>query len=206
MKETKKKRGVYWLCICDCGGERSVERRSLTTTIGTKSCGCLRSGNTATRKGMTYKKSIRPQLNGVPKCESRLYSIWSAMKYRCSNPNSTGYKNYGGRGIKVCERWLEFDNFIIDMNDAYVQFKNEHGENTASIERIDVNGNYDIENCIWIHIHEQSKNRRSSIKLFINGKKYESLVEIANEYDIPITTIKGRYKSGKRGDELIYKK
>lgn len=85
------------------------------------------------------------------------WQIWSQMKGRCLNPNNKGYKNYGGRGIKVCDRWLEFANFYADMGDQpYVR---------ASIERIDVNGNYEPSNCKWIPSSEQSKNRRNVIKV-----------------------------------------
>lgn len=81
----------------------------------------------------------------------RAYSSWYCMKTRCTNPNAKSWENYGGRGIKVCERWGDFPNFLADMGERPVGY---------SIDRIDVNGNYERENCRWIPITEQSKTTR----------------------------------------------
>lgn len=82
----------------------------------------------------------------------RVYNIWNNMRHRCSNKKAKGYKHYGGRGIKVCERWNIFENFVLDM---YPSFKEG-----LVLDRIDVNGNYELDNCRWVTPSKSSKNRR----------------------------------------------
>jgi len=94
---------------------------------------------------------------------SRFYSIWRAMKVRCSNENHIAYKNYGGRGIKVCDRWFtSFENFEADMFESYEQHVKEFSEKQTSIDRVNPNGNYEPRNCRWATNLEQSKNKRNS--------------------------------------------
>lgn len=103
------------------------------------------------------------------------YAIWVTMKGRCQNPNDKSYKNYGGRGIKVCNRWQKYENFKKDMLSTY--FKG------ASIERIDVNGHYELVNCKWIKLSEQAKNRRDTIRYTFDGKT-KALTEWAKELKV----------------------
>lgn len=84
------------------------------------------------------------------------------MRKRCENKKSIGFKHYGGRGIKVCERWQKFENFFEDMGEC---------PNGMSIERIDVNGNYEPSNCKWATNAEQGLNKRNSLKLVVNGQR-----------------------------------
>jgi hypothetical protein len=98
------------------------------------------------------------------------YSVWSTMKARCNNPKSQGYKNYGARGIKICDKWLEFKGFYEDMYSGY--------EKGLSIERVDNNGNYEKENCVWADIKTQSKNKRNTAKVIYEGNEY-SIIELA---------------------------
>jgi hypothetical protein len=133
----------YATCICKCGTEKNIPIRGLLRARTTKSCGCL------TRKH---------GLHGHP-----LYSIWLGMKKRCFNPNYPDFHNYGGRGITVCTRWLDVKNFIADMESGYSE--------ELSLDRIDVNGNYEPSNCRWATSKEQSKNKQNSIYVFFNGKK-----------------------------------
>ncbi len=95
--------------------------------------------------------------------KTKFYRVWKAIKNRCNNPNVESYKDYGGRGIKICERWLEsFENFRDDMYESYLEHKKNN--NSTTINRINNNGNYEPSNCKWATYLEQTKNKRKSIK------------------------------------------
>ncbi len=133
----------YWACQCDCGGLVATQRGSLRTG-GAQSCGCL------SRHG----KSHTPE-----------HHAWAMMKGRCLNPNATGFHRYGGRGIKVCDRWTGpggFKNFFADMGPRPTR---KH-----SLDRIDVNGNYEPSNCRWASPTEQQSNKRTTHYLTYKGE------------------------------------
>jgi len=143
---------AMWNCRCDCGSEKIVGGTSLR--IGeTASCGCLRrdmvcEGNS--KHGLAKRTAKHP-----------LYHLWKGMRARCKNPNHSHYHRYGGRGIKVCERWREFDNFLHDMG--------ERPSPAHSIDRINNNGDYEPSNCHWATPIEQSRNGSRMRRVIIGG-------------------------------------
>lgn len=144
IKNGKRVR-YYYKCQCDCGNTKLV--RSDALKLGQKSCGCIFSSN-PTR----YKHGLS---------RTRLYKVFRDMKTRCYNRNSPDYKNYGGRGICICSEWL--DNYLSFKSWAE---KNGYDEKApkmqCTIDRIDVNGDYEPLNCRWVSIAIQNKNRRNN--------------------------------------------
>lgn len=149
---------VTWNCICDCGNFKEVKTHELRNG-NTKSCGCLH-GELASKRAYKHGES------GDNK--TRLYVTWIGMKNRCYNPNITGYRWYGGKGIEVCKEW----------KGDYVAFKNwalnSGYEDNLEINRIKSNGNYEPSNCQWI-------TRSENIKLAIKER-------VANSIPIRFTT------------------
>jgi hypothetical protein len=136
-------------CLCVCGNIKNI-RMNAFRTGKTKSCGCQ-------RKGITIESN---KTHGLSK--SSEYRSWYAMKARCSNPNYKNYNYWGGRGIKVCDRWLNsFENFIEDMG--------KKPANT-SLDRINNDGNYEPNNCRWATKTEQQNNRRNNKLIFISNE------------------------------------
>ncbi len=147
-KSPKSARKIFWLCQCDCGQVATVRGDHLKE-LRVRSCGCL-----DMERMTTHGKSRTPE-----------YHAWQAIKDRCGLPHHRNYKNYGGRGITICERWINsFENFFADMG--------ERPTPTHSIDRWpDNDGHYEPANCRWATRKEQVDNRRNSLLCTINGKK-----------------------------------
>jgi len=148
----KKNNKAHWNCRCDCGSLVAVNGVHLRNG-NTKSCGCWkleassRTGKSNTTHGLRHRSE---------------YRIWVLMKSRCYNPKDKGYKNYGGRGIIVSERWKDnFENFLTDMG--------PRPSKKFSIERQDNDGNYEPGNCHWATDQEQANNRRTNVIVSYKG-------------------------------------
>ena len=169
------------LCRCDCGNNIVTDPRSLF--IGhTKSCGCL-------QKEIVSKSSkLRCTTHG--KTKTKEYSTWGHMKGRCYNKSNAKYKDYGGRGIKVCDRWLEsFENFFEDMENAPSKFH--------SIERLNVNGDYEPSNCKWATNAEQAVNKRKHRVVAYEGR-FMPLSEACRLAKVSYQTALYRLNKGKQ--------
>lgn len=143
---------TYWDFQCDCGNIKSIPARSVKNGA-ISSCGCLKS-DVMRERNTSHGHSGRTG-------RSMVYSVWSAMVARCTNPNVPQWGDYGGRGIAVCDRWLRFENFLEDMGEP---------EKGMSIDRIDNSKGYCKENCRWATPKEQVGNRRNTLFLTVNGR------------------------------------
>lgn len=174
--EIRNKNGhILYNVRCDCGKEKQVLGSSLRS-------GASRSCN---------KCSLLTGSHGMWK--SREFSIWQYMKDRCYNPNNTRYKNYGGRGIIVCDKWkYSFINFYLDMGES----------NNLTIDRINVNGNYEPSNCRWSTPKIQARNRTNNV--FYTYKKQTKCVgEWCELLKMPTSTFYNRIKRGWSIDKII---
>lgn len=166
-----------WTCICECGQTAIVIAKALRRGV-TTSCGCLqreRASTANTRHGQTVSG------------RSGAYRTWQAMLTRCTNPNQRSYRDYGGRGIDVCERWLgSFEAFFADM-----------GERPAglTIDRIDNARGYDPGNCRWATRVEQQRNSRATKFVTVDGTS-DTLAGWAERTGIPATAIRARIARG----------
>ncbi len=143
-----------WTCKCVCGKIVSKDTKSLVEG-STKSCGC--------KKIELRNQSGKYMKHGM--YETRLYRIWASMRNRCTNSTNPAYKDYGGRGITVCNEWNEFTVFMDwALNNGY--------SDDLTIDRIDVNGNYEPDNCRWATFSVQANNKRTSRYIEYRGEKH----------------------------------
>lgn len=145
-----KNQRVFWLCQCDCGNEKSVNGSHLMNGA-IKSCGCL-------------QNEVRIQTHTIHGDHgTKEYIAWKSMKGRCYNENNEKYPNYGGRGIIVCERWLNsYDTFLSDMGRS--------PSNKLSLDRINTNGNYELGNCRWATSETQMNNMTTNRHITYKGE------------------------------------
>lgn len=171
----KTKCGTYWDAICECGNNIKI-RGSHFKNGHTKTCGCSKEKHGAT--GTT------------------IYIAWKAIKRRCHNANNDKYKDYGGRGITVCDKWLTFNGFYEDMGDQ---------PEGHTIDRIDVNGNYCKENCRWATREQQDNNKRNSVKITYNNKT-QTVTQWSKELGVTKDYLRGRLiRSNYSVNEVINK-
>ena len=171
------KTGTFWLCLCDCGNMKSVSAGNLHSGW-TKSCGCYKAETSAAHffsQDDTRKNNLR------------LYSIHKSMKQRCLNEKHKCYKNYGGRGITICESWLGengFKNFVLWA-------KSNGYKDGLTIDRVDTNGNYCPENCRWVTMKENANNKSDNRYIEYNGE-VKTMSQWADYCGISQTELKRR--------------
>jgi hypothetical protein len=192
--ETRKNGGSDWVCLCDCG-ETTVAVGSRIRLGKTKSCGCL---------GIEWAKSLGANKVFIEKRANALvvhghkrrgsasveYKTWLAMKRRCYDPKCKDYANWGGRGIKVCDRWVKsFTNFFEDMG--------LRPDGNYSIDRLRSNEDYSPDNCRWATLEEQGgENRRDLTSITIGELSFHSIAAACRHFGVKLTTAHYRISSG----------
>lgn len=191
LSDKKVGRKTFWDCKCDCGNFKTV-RTDILKSGKTLSCGCLKK---------EQDKINLPNGQGRVKhgfSKMRIYHIWDRMHSRCENSSNSSYANYGGRGIKVCPEWSDVNGFI-----KWAYF---HGyQSNLTIDRIDVNGNYEPANCRWATWDEQAKNKQNTILIKYLGQT-KPLTVWASELGIDKALLRNRYKLGIRPPRIFQKK
>lgn len=167
---------------CDCGAEKFVHACQLRSGT-TMSCGCLRAEVAplvARKHGRSHTKE---------------HAAWKALRARCMSPRNKDFRRYGGRGITICQRWLDsFEAFLADMGPA--------GEAT-SIDRIDVHGNYEPGNCRWATVLQQANNKTNSRRVTHHHGREQTAAQWAREFGINYGTFLSRLSRGAMGDRLF---
>jgi hypothetical protein len=163
-------RSARWLCRCDCGKEFVTLSKSIISGR-TKTCGC-----SAGQHQITHGKTKTPE-----------FVLWQGIKERCANPKHKAYKNYGGRGITVCSRWLDFQNFYDDMC--------PRPNKDLQIDRIDNNKGYSKENCRWVSRQENFRNKRNNSIVTLHGKAMTA-TEAAEITGLTLSGVLHRKKAG----------
>lgn len=177
MVESSGKRYPVWRCVCLCGTKKNLYGSSLK--YGTsKSCGCYNRDQLVKRATHGHARKGNP---------SRTYISWFQMKSRCLSKKCKAYKNYGGRGITICKRWLTFSNFLDDMGECPPGLTLERVNNKT--------GNYEPKNCVWDTRRVQSRNKRNNVVLAFNGKT-QIATDWANQIGIDPNTLFARVRLG----------
>ena len=181
----RKHKEVAWKCICDCG--KTIIASGYNLRIGkTKSCGCY-------MVDQTKKANTKHGMFGKP-----IYRTYFNMKNRCYNPNYCLYKDYGGRGISVCDEWIGENGFS-----HFYEWAKENGYRPdLSLDRINCNRNYSPQNCRWVNMVAQQNNRRNNHTITANGETH-TMAEWARITKIPYCTIQRRIRSGWKESDAV---
>lgn len=178
----RKSRLAHWSCSCDCGRTTVTSGNELRNG-GTKSCGCWIRDHMAARQ-RTHGQTRSPE-----------FKAWGSLLERCENPDAKDYPNYGGRGVRVCERWRNsFENFLTDMG--------RRPTSVHSVDRKDVNGHYEPGNCRWATRSEQQRNRRCN-RMVTAMSQTLSAAEWAERSGISYPTLLSRLDHGWDGDLAV---
>lgn len=177
-----------WRCECACGNAKIATGTNLRNGLYV-SCGCH-------RDKLLVARNVDRTKHGQAKTyeQSPEYQAWSAMKARCQSIDSGNWDNYGARGIKVCGRWQEFETFFEDMG--------RRPSSRHTLERDDVNGNYEPSNCRWATWKEQGRNKRSNVRLMYRGENL-CLAEWAERSGLSPEVIQWRYHNGWPAEEIV---
>ena len=177
------KKDTQWLCKCDCGNAKIVKTSNLRSK-SVRSCGCYAkeiSSKVHKKHGLTHTK---------------LFEIWHGMRRRCLSKTHKNYKDYGGRGIKICSKWPDFKNFYDwALSNGY--------KKGLTIDRINVNGNYEPSNCRWATQKEQQNNRRNNVRITYQGQTM-TLTQLAEKYNIKMATLRGRLNKGLDLEDALF--
>ena len=196
-----EKETTYWKCKCECGNEIIRAKSYLTSKRASnsiQSCGCYQKecAKTSIAKihaNKTHDNNKYRQTHGDAK--SHFYNQYHGILRRCTNPNERSYMDYGGRGIS-CE-WNSYEEFKRDMYDSYKQHVEKYGEKNTSIDRIDVDKNYNKDNCRWITLDEQRLNKTTTIYVDYDDGSSITLKELSVKLNIHYQTLLSRYKRSK---------
>lgn len=175
MEKHGKHKRPFWKCLCDCGNTKIVGSNSLRTG-STRSCGCLR------------KELARDNHYLGNPYRQKLYGILRMVKKRCTDKEYEHYKNYGGRGITLCEEWSGEEGF-----DNFVKWSMESGyKEGLTLDRIDNDKGYSSDNCQWATRKHQSNNKRNNIWITLNGET-KTLMEWCEYYNVPYGRVEARF-------------
>lgn len=176
---------MMWRCRCDCGTERNVLGKDLRSGKST-SCGCI-----------SFEK-FKSAVTKHGFCHHPLYTVWLNMKARCNNVNFDQYKNYGGRGIKICKEW--------ESNpEAFIRWGLENGyEYGLQIDRIDNNMGYSPSNCHFVSAAENQNNKRTNRVIIYKGRK-QTLMQWSRELGVPESRIRNRLDRGWSVKDALFK-
>lgn len=181
---SNNKNRTMWRCVCECGNETIVYSYHLRNGSST-SCGC-------------FRREVASNRTTHGKTNSRIYHIWAMMKERCFCPTLEAYENYGGRGITVCDEW---------KNDfqAFYDWAIANGyKDDLTIDRINVDGNYEPSNCRWSTMEEQANNKRNNHYLTARGET-KTVAQWSKTLGLKIQVIRSRIHYGWTDEDVLYR-